>query len=98
MNDPLERVEEAIRQTAAVSERVFISNHAEERMIERQVTLPQVLHCLRSGTFIEGPTLDSYKQIGYKATMQQICAGDLVQVALKLIEQDQGHIIVITVI
>jgi hypothetical protein len=98
MTSPLERVEETIRQTAVVSERVFISKHAEERMIERQVTLPQVLHCLRIGAFIEGPTLDSYQQIGYKATMQQICAGDLVQVALKLIEQGQGHIIVITVI
>ena len=66
MNSPLEKVEETIRQTASVSERVFISNHAEERMIERQLTLTQVLHCLRTGAFIEGPTLDSYQQIGHK--------------------------------
>ena len=87
-----------IRQTATDSERVFISKHAEERMIERRITLTQVLQCLKVGVFIEGPTLDSYRQIGHKATMRHICAGDLIQVALKLVEQGQGHIIVITVI
>lgn len=98
MASALERVETTIRQTAAFSERVFITKHAEKRMIERQVTLSQVLYCLRTGVLIEGPTLDSYHQAGHKATMQQVCAGDLVQVALKLVEQGQGHIIVITVI
>jgi len=98
MASSLERVEVTIRQIAAVSERVFITKHAEKRMFERQVTLTQVLNCLRTGVFIEGPTLDSYQQPGHKATMQQICAGALVQVALKLVEKGQSHIIVITVI
>ena len=96
MISSLKEVEEAIRRAAAFSERVFITQHAEKRMIERQVTLTQVLRCLRSGVFVEGPTLDSYQQIGHKATMQQVCAGSVIQVALKLV--DQGQIIVITVI
>jgi len=96
MKSSLRRVEEAIRRTAAFSECVFITQHAQNRMIERQVTLTQVLSCLRSGVFIEGPTLDSYQQIGHKATMQLVCAGSVIQVALKLV--DQGQVIVITVI
>lgn len=98
MPSSFKSLEEIIRLTAADSERVFISRHAEERMIERRVTLTQVLQCLRVGVFVEGPTLDSFRQIGHKATMQHIYAGDLIQVALKLVEQGQGHIIVITVI
>jgi len=54
MASSLERVEVTIRQIAAVSERVFITKHAEKRMFERQVTLTQVLNCLRTGVFIEG--------------------------------------------
>lgn len=98
MNSLLDKVEKTIRQTAAVSEQVFLTQHAEQRMIERQVTMTQVLQCLRTGVFVEGPTLDSYQQTGYKATMQQVCAGDLINVALKLVGLGKTHIIVITVI
>jgi len=90
-------IEAIIRQTAEYSENVFITQHAAQRMTERRVTMTQVLQCLRTGAFIEGPTLDSYQQLGYKATMQQVRAGHLVKVALKLIEQGQGRVIVITV-
>jgi len=97
MTSLADSIEVIIRQTAEVSENVFITQHAAQRMTERRVTMTQVLQCLRTGTFIEGPTLDSYQQLGYKATMQQVCAGDLVIVALKLIEHGQDRIIVITV-
>ena len=93
----ISRIEKNIRQTAAVSEQIFITRHAEQRMIERQVTMTQVLQCLRTGVFIEGPALDSYQQTGYKAVMQKLYAGQMVTVALKLIERGGGRIVVITV-
>lgn len=65
-------------------------------MSERGITLTQVLKCLRYGEFVEGPVLDSDKQLGWKSTQRTLCAGIWIEVVSKLIEQDDGYLIVIT--
>lgn len=53
-----------IREAAVDSGRVNITHHARQRMSERQVSLREVLNCLRTGTFSE-PPVDSLKHPGH---------------------------------
>lgn len=96
MPKPLKNVEATIRKVAQDSARVFMSNHVQEKMEERGISLTQVLKCLCYGVFVEGPVLDSFKQLGWKSTMQNLSAGTRVEVVSKLIEKDDGFIVVIT--
>lgn len=52
-----ERAKEIISEVAQDSKRVILTTHAEERMLERGITLAQVKHVLRSGALIEGSSL-----------------------------------------
>lgn len=63
----LDRIEKIIRETASCSEKVYSTKHFERRMGERGISMTQVLKCLRSGEFVEGPTMCSEKQVGWKA-------------------------------
>lgn len=85
-----------IRKVAQDSSRVYLSKHVQDRMEERGITQIQVLRCLCSGDFLEGPILDSEKQLGWKSTQRALSAGVWVEVVSKLIERADGHIIVIT--
>jgi hypothetical protein len=94
----LGEVEAAIRRTAIDSAKVYLTAHARRRMAERGITLRQVLGCIRSGEFVEGPVLDSERQTGFKATLSAVSAGEKVQAVIKLIEAEDDWIVVITVI
>ncbi|MFT5140546.1 MAG: hypothetical protein ACI9H8_002046 [Lysobacterales bacterium] len=94
----LDATEADIRRIAKRSECVAFTKHASMRMNERGYTQTQVLSCIQVGNFVDGPTLDSDKQKGHKARMQHYCAGESIEVVLKLVEQDNELIIVITVI
>jgi hypothetical protein len=47
----------AIRDRAADSANVVLTDHAQERMIERDITAPEVFRILRDGTVHERPVL-----------------------------------------
>ena len=93
----LKDVEAKIHELAQNSENVFIHPHAKDRMHEREILRVQVDRCLQTGRVIEGPTLDSFKQGGWKVTMEHSTAGQRVKLAAKLVEEGDGWILVITV-
>jgi len=90
-------IEQTVRRVASNTSAVRMTGHASEQMVNRELTMTQVYRCLVNGQFIEGPTLDSYVQVGWKFTMEILSAGVLVKVAGKLVEEGNGYILVITV-
>src|SRR5690349_19241296 len=80
-----------IRELAGDSRNVFITRHALQRMVERQITRPQVIDALVHGVIIEGPALDLHGN--WKCTMRRFAAGQELEVVVAL----QGNLIVITV-
>jgi hypothetical protein len=93
---PLADVEATIRRVAHNSSSVRTTQHALEKLQERGLTMTQVYRCLQSGTFVDGPTLSSEVQMGWKFRMQVLSAGEYVRVVGKLIEQGGDYILVIT--
>lgn len=82
-----------IREIAKNSEKVFLVQHAKERMLERNVTIQQVYDVLRQGKVAEEPYLDAYDR--WRITLEYLSAGKRVRVAVSFIEQG---LLVITVI
>lgn len=69
-------------------ERIFYTHHAEQRMVERQISRSQVERCLEHGIVIEGPYRDVYGN--WKMTLELLTAGDLIRVVAVLDQDDQG--------
>ena len=85
-----------VRELAQKSENVFIKKHAKQRMVQRGITLMQVLECLRKGVIDEPAHLSI--QGDWKCTLRHQCAGDMVRVAAAIEKDDGGNwIAVITV-
>lgn len=80
-----------IRELASDSRNVFITRHAIQRMVEREITRTQVIECLLRGVIGEGPALDPYGS--WKCTLRRVAAGQELEVVVAL----QGNLIVITV-
>ncbi|MDT8383098.1 MAG: DUF4258 domain-containing protein [Gammaproteobacteria bacterium] len=91
-----ESARRVISDIAKTSGRVFFTDHAEERMQERQITRAQVLRCLRSGRIIEGPAKGQNDD--WTFLMEVISAGDIIKTAAALgFDSDGNRIVVITV-
>lgn len=85
-----------IRNVAQDSAQVYLTKHAQEQMHDREISLTQVLKCLRSGELFEGPIQDSTRELGWKSTTRTLSAGVWIEVVSKLIERDDDFILVIT--
>ena len=76
---------------------VIITNHAQERMLERDIDRAQVFDCLKRGR-VKEPV---HKDIGtgnWKLTLERISAGQLVTVPVAITYKKQGtYAVVITV-
>jgi len=87
-------VKETIQDIAMKSsERVYFTNHATERMQERDITNIQVIRCLRHGKVIEGPSVNM--KGNWKLTMEIISSGDLIRVVSELDRNKEGDYVVI---
>jgi len=85
-----------IRALAVDTAKVKISRHASQRMVERKITMTQILACLRRGSIYEAAHQDIRGD--WKATLRHVWAGDDVRVAVALKKNSQGEVIaVITV-
>lgn len=85
-----------LRQVAEDSSRVVVLRHAKERMVERKISLSQVISCLKKGAISE-PAHLAHKT-GWKATVTHRCGGDTVSVVAVLETNENGECcIVITV-
>lgn len=91
------QAKEILKELADSGGKVFFTRHAEQRMIERQVTRIQVLRCLASGYFEEQPAKSP--QGAWVMRIRNYTAGEYVSVAVALDKNDRGdYAVVITVI
>ena len=79
------------RLATGVSGRFFFTEHAEMRLIERDITRRQVFNVVRSGKLIEDPVWDTENERGWKCRYNWITAGASVTVVVKLVERNDGH-------
>lgn len=84
-----------IKEAAADSANVFFSEHAQERLVERDISTTEVIDCLRHGRIQEGPAQSPRGNWEFKVS--RYCSGQSISVvgALEL-DEDGNHIIVIT--
>ncbi|MEM8794079.1 MAG: DUF4258 domain-containing protein [Pseudomonadota bacterium] len=88
-------LEERIKFIAAESDRVTISNHAEDRMIERDITTNMMFRVLRGGT-LEGDIKQGRKPGNWEAKMVHSIPGHReVGVVTAVLQSDR--LVVITV-
>lgn len=75
------------------NERLKITTHTEQRMIERKITRTQILRCLINGRIIEGP----YRDIrgNWKVTIESFSAGEPITVAAVIDRDSIGELILI---
>ena len=84
-----------LEDVAQESGRVYFTNHAEERMIERNITRHQVLRCLKHGNIIEGPCRNINGN--WQLSIHVFSAGENITVVAALNKDKSGnYIIVIT--
>ena len=82
-----------IRELAKESQKVFFTNHARERMSQRNIATSQIFRCLKTGVITEEPFRDP--KGNWKLTLESMCAGDLITVAVVLDHNEQGNYILI---
>lgn len=89
------QLEEKIRKTAAISENVFFTDHARDRMALRDVTRAMVEECLRKGKLTQVEPNASKGSL--ECRMECYCAGKNLAVVAALQDEDPS-IVTITVI
>lgn len=85
-----------MREIAADSSKVILTNHARSRMKERKISLRQVLVCLRKGVISESAHLNI--EGDWKATLMHQYAGDAVKVAAAIEKQENGDVAVVVTV
>lgn len=89
------RLQSLVRDAASDSSNVYFSRHAQQRMLERDVTAPDIIECLLRGAFEEGPYRSA--KGNWEFTVRQFCSGVSLTVAGALELDEYGnHIVVIT--
>ena len=104
MMKPDEAVAEIRRVAEAETHRLFFSDHAEMRMIEREITRTQICRILASGRIQNEPNWETDSRTGesgWKCRFQGISAGARITVVSKLIlvgtDSDVPPVLLITV-
>lgn len=93
-----ERVREEIRILATtMSGSIFLLDHAEMRMLEREINRRQVFNVLCLGDQIGQIEWDTVVQSGWKCKLNRMIAGDSITVVAKLIQGEENHCLVVTV-
>ncbi|MDT8322153.1 MAG: DUF4258 domain-containing protein, partial [Xanthomonadales bacterium] len=88
MMKPDEAVEEIRRIAKEQTHRLYFSDHAEMRMIEREITRTQVRRILANGELQDQPHWETDKRTsesGWKCTFHDISAGARITAVAKLI-------------
>ncbi len=80
---------EKLREISKYSHRVFFTDHARERMIEREITKRDIFRVLESGQIIEEPFwVDSYSS--WEMTVEGASSGHYIKVAVALSSDKKG--------
>ncbi|MCX2901322.1 DUF4258 domain-containing protein [Pseudomonas mandelii] len=88
-----QKARDIIREISTESQRVFYSRHARSRMIEREISMPDVMDCLRRGQITDGP----YPAPGgdWRFTISWFRAGSPLQVVGAIDVDDDGKFLVV---
>lgn len=86
--------ERTVKDRAAFSHEVVVTDHARERMLERDISQRQLLNVLRKGAAISSPKWDPSKA-SYVATMSYVSAGAHLE-AVCAIRDNSVQVFVIT--
>ena len=94
MVPPRQRLELKIRELAKDSRNIVFSYpHAQDRIVERKLSMRHVLESIRTGDIVHGPLKDQWGD--YRVKLCRYVAGRRVQVVLAVKE---NHMVIITVI
>lgn len=94
---PKKKALEIIRDIASNSGRVFYSPHARERMVDREITMPDVMECLTRGQITEGPA--RMPKGDWRFTISWFRAGSPLQVVGAIdIDDDGTYLVIVTTI
>lgn len=75
---------EKIIRTLAEQGAISWSKHCKERMKQRDITIPQVIHCLLKGKVFEEPFLTYENGGGYETSIEKVTAGDWLRIVVCL--------------
>lgn len=90
---PKKKALEIIRELSEGSSRIFYAPHARSRMLEREITMPDVMECLAKGQITEGPALMAGGK--WRFTISWFRAGSPLQVVGDIDIDDDGSFLVI---
>jgi hypothetical protein len=82
-----------IRKIVRDTSKVIITNHAQTRMNERDISAKQIFDCLNKGTVSESP----HKQPNgdWKLTLSARSSGSLINVAIALTNDGRGNLAIV---
>ena len=79
------------------SSAVYFLSHAEDRMVERNITRRQAFKVLSQGELVDSPHWDTEAESGWKCVLRRISAGVEVRVVAKLVDRQSTCCLVVTV-
>jgi Tol biopolymer transport system component len=93
-----DQAQDILRQVAEDSSRIIFTNHAEDRMYEREITRTDIIRVLRTGSIKEGPSQAA--KGNWEMKVEGKSAGTWVTVAIaidyKELREDSCYTVVIT--
>lgn len=94
---PKDEVVDIIKKIAKADDgRLALSEHCIQRMLERDILQRQVINCIRQGNPVRGPDWDTNIESGWKVTFERVCAGQAINVGVKLLERETDFVLVLT--
>lgn len=83
---------------SAISDRLYPSDHAKQRMQEREISMRQVITVLQKGTLVDGPKHNDEKG-SWEVKIRSWAAGFNISVVVAIyVNEDEVPVVVITVI
>jgi len=74
---------------------VFLTEHAEMRMLERNITLRQVFNVLERGGLVDGVEWCNKIEPGWKCKIKAISAGEVISVVAKLVDRTPRQLVLV---
>ena len=87
----------AIQEIATADDgRLFMTTHVRQRMAERSILERQIVQRVRLGLPVDIPKWNTNEDSGWEVLFERVCAGSPLRVAVKLIENDEDLVVVMT--
>lgn len=81
----------------ASTERLIVLEHAHMRMLEREITLQQVVRTLKNGEIVSDIKWDTTEDKGWKCNFRHTSAGVKINAVAKLVKKEEIQCLIVTV-